>query len=753
MEKTINPAMTSSAGASPQTAESKCPVAHGARRAHSNADWWPNQLNLKVLHKNSPLSDPMGKEFNYAEEFQSLDLNAVIKDLNALMTDSQPWWPADYGHYGPLFIRMAWHSAGTYRTGDGRGGAGSGTQRFAPLNSWPDNVNLDKARRLLWPIKQKYGRKISWADLMILAGNVALESMGFKTFGFAGGREDVWEPEEEIFWGPEGKWLADERYSGDRELASPLGAVQMGLIYVNPEGPNGNPDPKAAARDIRETFARMAMNDEETVALIAGGHTFGKTHGAGSPAEHVGPEPEGADVELQGFGWHNKFGNGHGPHTISSGLEGAWTTTPAKWSHNYFENLFKYEWELTKSPAGAHQWKPKNGAGADSVPDAHDPKKKHAPFMLTTDLSLRVDPAYEKISRRFYEQPQEFADAFAKAWFKLTHRDMGPLPRYLGPLVPKEPQLWQDPLPAVDHTLIDEKDAAALKAKVLASGLSIPELVSTAWASASSFRGSDKRGGANGARIRLEPQKNWEVNQPAQLTKVLGKLEAIQKEFNSAQTNGSKGKKVSLADLIVLAGDAAIEEAAKKAGHDVKVPFAPGRTDAKQEQTDVHSFAVLEPAADPFRNYVRKGEKRPVEELMLDRVQLLTLTVPELTVLLGGLRALNVNFGGAKHGVLTKRPESLTNDFFVNLLDMNTTWQPASDGVYEGRDRKSGDAKWTATRIDLLFGSNSQLRAIAEVYACSDAKERFVQDFVKAWTKVMNLDRFDLPAAKRAAAR
>jgi catalase-peroxidase len=753
MEKTINPAMTSSAGASPQTAESKCPVAHGARRAHSNADWWPNQLNLKVLHKNSPLSDPMGKEFNYAEEFQSLDLNAVIKDLNALMTDSQPWWPADYGHYGPLFIRMAWHSAGTYRTGDGRGGAGSGTQRFAPLNSWPDNVNLDKARRLLWPIKQKYGRKISWADLMILAGNVALESMGFKTFGFAGGREDVWEPEEEIFWGPEGKWLADERYSGDRELASPLGAVQMGLIYVNPEGPNGNPDPKAAARDIRETFARMAMNDEETVALIAGGHTFGKTHGAGSPAEHVGPEPEGADVELQGFGWHNKFGNGHGPHTISSGLEGAWTTTPAKWSHNYFENLFKYEWELTKSPAGAHQWKPKNGAGADSVPDAHDPTKKHAPFMLTTDLSLRVDPAYEKISRRFYERPQEFADAFAKAWFKLTHRDMGPLPRYLGPLVPKEPQLWQDPLPALDHTLIDEKDAAALKAKVLASGLSIPELVSTAWASASSFRGSDKRGGANGARIRLEPQKNWEVNQPAQLAKVLGKLEAIQKEFNSAQTNGSKGKKISLADLIVLAGDAAIEEAAKKAGHNVKVPFAPGRTDAKQEQTDVHSFAVLEPAADPFRNYVRKGEKRPVEELMLDRVQLLTLTVPELTVLLGGLRALNVNFGGAKHGVLTKRPESLTNDFFVNLLDMNTTWQPASDGVYEGRDRQSGDVKWTATRIDLLFGSNSQLRAIAEVYACSDAKERFVQDFVKAWTKVMNLDRYDLPAAKRTAAR
>jgi catalase-peroxidase len=646
---------------------------------------------------------------------------------------------------------MAWHSAGTYRIGDGRGGAGSGTQRFAPLNSWPDNVNLDKARRLLWPIKQKYGRKISWADLMILAGNVALESMGFKTFGFAGGREDVWEPEEEIFWGPEGKWLADERYSGDRQLANPLGAVQMGLIYVNPEGPNGNPDPLAAARDVRETFARMAMNDEETVALIAGGHSFGKTHGAAVPAEYVGPEPEGADVELQGLGWHNKFGNGSGAHTISSGLEGAWTTTPVKWSHNYLQNLFGFEWELTKSPAGAHQWKPKDGYGAGTVPDAHDPTKRHAPFMLTTDLALRFDPIYGPISKRFLDQPQELADAFAKAWFKLTHRDMGPLPRYLGPLVPKEPQLWQDPLPAVDHTLIDEKDAAALKAKILASGLSISELVTTAWASASTFRGSDKRGGANGARIRLAPQKDWEVNQPAQLARVLQKLEGIQKEFNSAQTNGSKGKKVSLADLIVLAGNAAVEEAAKNAGHNVKVPFAPGRTDALQEQTDVHAFAVLEPAADAFRNYHRKGEPRKPEDLLLDRAQLLTLTAPELTVLIGGLRALNANFGGAKHGVFTKRPETLTNDFFVNLLDMNTTWQPASDGVYEGRDRATGEVKWTATRVDLLFGSNSQLRAVAEVYACSDAKETFVKDFVKTWTKVTNLDRYDLALAKKAA--
>ena len=723
--------------------EAKCPVAHGARRAQTNTDWWPNQLNLKVLHQHSPLSDPMGEEFNYAEEFKSLDLNAVIKDLHAAMTDSQQWWPADFGHYGPLFIRMAWHSAGTYRIGDGRGGAGAGQQRFAPLNSWPDNVNLDKARRLLWPIKQKYGRKISWADLMILAGNVALESMGFKTFGFGGGREDVWEPEEDIYWGPEGKWLADERYSGDRDLANPLGAVQMGLIYVNPEGPNGKPDPIAAARDVRETFARMAMNDEETVALIAGGHTFGKTHGAAVPADYVGPEPEAADVEEQGLGWKNKFGTGKGDDTIGSGLEVIWTTTPTKWSNNFFANLFGYEWELTKSPAGAHQWRPKNGAGAGTVPDAHDPAKHHAPSMLTTDLALRFDPAYEKISRRFYDHPQEFAEAFAKAWFKLTHRDMGPISRYLGPLVPKEPQLWQDPVPAVDHKLIDDKDAAALKAKVLASGLSTSELVSTAWASASSFRGSDKRGGANGGRIRLAPQKDWEVNQPAQLAKVLQKLEVIQKEFNSSQANGSKGKKVSLADLIVLAGNAAVEEAAKKAGHEVKVPFAPGRTDASQEQTDVHSFAVMEPWADGFRNYRRKGEPRPAEELLLDRAQLLTLTAPEMTVLMGGLRALNANFGQSKHGVFTKRPGTLTNDFFVHLLDMGTEWQPAPEGVYEGRDRATGELKWTATRVDLLVGSNSQLRAIAEVYACNDSKARFVRDFVAAWNKVMNLDRFD----------
>jgi catalase-peroxidase len=725
--------------------ESKCPVAHGARKRQTNADWWPKQPDLKVLHQNSELSDPMGKEFNYAEEFKSLDLNAVIKDLNALMTDSQPWWPADYGHYGPFFIRMAWHSAGTYRIGDGRGGAGSGLQRFAPLNSWPDNVNLDKARRLLWPIKQKYGKKISWADLMILAGNVALESMGFKTFGFGGGRADVWEPDE-TYWGPENTWLGDERYSGDRELANPFGAVQMGLIYVNPEGPNGKPDPIAAARDIRETFARMAMNDEETVALIAGGHTFGKTHGAGVPAQYVGPEPEGCDVENQGLGWKNKFGNGHGVHTISSGLEGAWTTTPTKWSNNFLENLYGFEWELTKSPAGAQQWTPKNGAGAGTVPDAHDPSKRHAPFMLTTDLALRMDPIYGPISKRFYEHPQEFADAFAKAWFKLTHRDMGPIARYLGPLVPKEPQLWQDPVPAVDHKLIDEKDATALKAKILASGLSISELVSTAWAAAASFRGSDKRGGANGARIRLSPQKNWEVNQPAVVGKVLPKLEAIQKEFNKSQTNGSKGKKVSLADLIVLAGDAAIEEAAKKAGHEVKVPFSPGRTDATQEQTDVASFACMEPAADGFRNYIRKGVQTPAEELLLDRAQLLTLTAPEMTVLIGGLRVLNANHGQAKHGVFTKRPETLTNDFFVNLLDMNTQWQPSgsSEGVYEGRDRKTGALKWTASRVDLLFGSNSQLRALAEVYGCNDAKQTFVKDFVAAWSKVMNLDRFDL---------
>src|SRR5689334_13459744 len=677
--------------------EGKCPVAHGARRAHTNADWWPNQLNLKVLHQNSPLSDPMGKEFNYAEEFKTLDLNAVVKDLHAVMTASQPWWPADFGHYGPFFIRMAWHSAGTYRIGDGRGGAGSGTQRFAPLNSWPDNANLDKARRLLWPIKQKYGRKISWADLMILAGNVALESMGFKTFGFGGGRPDVWEPEEDIFWGPEGKWLADERYSGDRDLSNPLAAVQMGLIYVNPEGPNGKPDPLASARDIRETFARMAMNDEETVALIAGGHTFGKTHGAAAAAQYVGPEPEGCDVEHQGFGWHNKFGSGRDMHTITSGLEGAWTTTPTKWSNNYLENLFGFEWELTNSPAGAQQWKPKNGAGAGTVPDAHDPSKKHAPMMFTTDLALKTDPSYAKISKRFRDNPQEFADAFAKAWFKLTHRDMVPRPRYLGPLVPKEALLWQDPIPPVDHELVGEQEIAALKAKILASGLSISQLVTTAWASAATFRGGDKRGGANGARIRLLPQKDWEVNQPAELAKVIQKLEAIQKDFNSSQ---SGGKKISLADLIVLGGCAAVEAAAKKAGHDVKVPFTPGRTDASQEQTDVHSFAVLEQTADGFRNYLRRGHERPAEELLLDRAQLLTLTAPEMTVLVGGMRALNANFGQSKHGVFTNRPETLTNDFFVNLVDMNTKWQPSStsEGVFEGRDRKSGEIKWTGAR-------------------------------------------------------
>jgi catalase-peroxidase len=692
----------------------------------------------------------MGKEFNYAEEFKSLDLNAVSKDLHALMTDSQEWWPADFGHYGPLFVRMAWHSAGTYRIGDGRGGAGSGTQRFAPLNSWPDNVNLDKARRLLWPIKQKYGRKISWADLMILAGNVALESMGFKTFGFGGGREDVWEPEEDIYWGPEGKWLADERYSSDRQLDNPLGAVQMGLIYVNPEGPNGKPDPVAAARDIRETFARMAMNDEETVALIAGGHTFGKTHGAADPNRYVGPEPEAAPIEEQGLGWKNTYGSGKGDDTIGGGPEVIWTTTPTKWSNNFFANLFGYEWELTKSPAGAYQWTPKNSAGAGTVPDPHDPSKRRAPSMLTTDLSLRFDPAYEKISRRFYEHPEEFADAFAKAWFKLTHRDMGPISRYLGPLIPKEPQMWQDPVPAVDHKLIDEKDVAVFKAKIIASGLSISELVTTAWASASTFRGSDKRGGANGARIRLAPQKNWEANQPAVLAKVLPKLETIQKEFNRSQ---SGGKKVSLADLIVLGGCAAVEEAAKKAGHGVKVPFSPGRTDASQEQTDVHAFAVLVPTADGFRNYLRNGDPRTAEERLVDRAQLLTLTAPEMTVLVGGMRALNANFGHSKHGVFTNRPETLTNDFFVNLLDMNTKWQASStsEGVYEGQDRTTGELKWTATRVDLVFGSNSQLRAIAEVYGCDDSKEKFVKDFVAAWAKVMNLDRFDLPAAKESA--
>jgi catalase-peroxidase len=725
--------------------EAKCPVAHGSRRhtvagAPTNARWWPDQLNLKILNQNSPLIDPMDKEFNYAKEFKSLDLNAVIKDLHALMTDSQEWWPADYGHYGPFFIRMAWHSAGTYRIGDGRGGAGSGTQRFAPLNSWPDNASLDKARRLLWPIKQKYGRKISWADLMILAGNVSLESMGFKTFGFGGGREDVWEPEEDIFWGPEGTWLGDERYTGDRQLENPLAAVQMGLIYVNPQGPNGNPDPLAAARDIRETFARMAMNDEETVALIAGGHTFGKTHGAADAGKYVGAEPEGAPIEEQGFGWTNSFGSGKGAHTITSGLEGAWTTTPTKWSNNYFDNLFGFEWELTKSPAGAHQWTPKNGAGAGTVPDAHDSSKKHPPFMLTTDLSLRLDPIYGPISKRLHENPQEFADAFAKAWYKLTHRDMGPVSRYLGPLVPKETLIWQDPIPAVDHALISEQDIAALKAKILASGLSISELVSTAWASASTFRGSDKRGGANGARIRLAPQKDWEANQPAQLAKVLQKLEAIQKEFNKS------GKKVSLADLIVLGGDAAIEQAAKKAGHEVKIPFSPGRTDASQEQTDAHSFAPLEPVADGFRNFLRNGHVGSAAELLVDRANLMTLTAPEMTVLICGLRALNANVGQSKHGVFTKRPETLTNDYFVNLLDMKTKWQKSatSDGVLEGRDRASGELKWTGTVVDLVFGSNSQLRALAEVYACDDSKETFVKDFVAAWSKVMNLDRYDL---------
>ena len=727
--------------------EAKCPVMHGSIRplkggVRMNTDWWPNQLNLKMLHQHSPQANPMGEEFNYAEEFKSLDLDAVIEDLQALMTTSQDWWPADYGHYGPFFIRMAWHSAGTYRISDGRGGAGSGAQRFAPLNSWPDNVSLDKARRLIWPIKQKYGRKLSWADLIVLAGTVALESMGLKTYGFAGGREDIWEPEE-MYWGPEDVWLGDKRYSGDRQLENPLGAVQMGLIYVNPEGPDSNPDPVAAARDIRETFARMAMDDEETVALIAGGHTFGKAHGAADPGKYVGPEPEGAGIEEQGFGWSNSLGSGKGADTISSGLEGAWTKNPVKWDNNYLENLFGYEWELTKSPAGANQWKPKNGAAAGTVPDAHDPEKKHAPFMFTTDLSLRIDPNYEKISRRFLEHPDEFADAFAKAWFKLTHRDMGPLSRYLGPLVPKEPLIWQDPVPAVDHILIHEKDVADLKAKVLASGLSISQLVTTAWASAATFRGGDKRGGANGARIRLAPQKDWEVNQPAELAKVLQKLEAIQKEFNGAQ---SGGKKVSLADLIVLGGCAAVEEAAKKAGHDVKVPFSPGRTDASQEQTDVHSFAVLEPTADGFRNYVRKGQEESAAELLVDRANLLTLTAPELTILIGGLRALNANFGQSGLGVFTKRPGILTNDFFVNLLDMKTKWQKsaASEGVLEGRDRTTGELRWTGTVVDLVFGSNSQLRALAEVYACSDSQETFVRDFVAAWSKVMNLDRFDL---------
>ena len=717
----------------------KCPFTH----THRNRDWWPNQLDLSVLHKNSDLSDPMGKAFNYAKEFKSLDLKAVIKDLRALMTNSQDWWPADFGHYGGLMIRMAWHSAGTYRIADGRGGAGAGQQRFAPLNSWPDNASLDKARRLLWPIKQKYGRKISWADLIILAGNVALDSMGFKTFGFGGGRADVWEPEE-LYWGPEGTWLGDERYSGERELQNPLGAVQMGLIYVNPEGPNGKPDPIAAAKDIRETFFRMAMNDEETVALIAGGHTFGKTHGAGD-ASLIGPVPEGAALEDQGLSWKSKFGTGFGADAITGGPEVTWSQTPTKWSNHFFDNLFNNEWELTKSPAGAYQWKAKGGAA--TIPDAYDKSKKHAPTMLTTDLSLRMDPIYEKISRRFYEHPDQFADAFARAWFKLTHRDMGPIHRYLGPLVPKEILIWQDPIPAVDHPLIGEKDIAALKAKILASGLSVSQLVSTAWASASTFRGSDKRGGANGARIRLAPQKDWDVNQPAQLAKVLRKLEAIQKEFNASQSKSkSKGKKVSLADLIVLGGCAAVEEAAKKAGVAVKVPFTPGRMDASQEQTDVQSFAPLEPLADSFRNYYRSQHLMSPEEALVDKAQLLTLTAPAMTVLIGGLRVLGANAGQSKHGVFTKQPGKLTNDFFVNLLDMRMQWQPAagSEDVYEGRDRKTKERKWTGTRVDLIFGSHSQLRALAEVYACADAKEKFVNDFVAAWTKVMNADRFDL---------
>ncbi len=725
----------------------KCPVMHGVRphepfRGRSNRDWWPNQLNLKILEQNSPLSNPMGKDFNYAEEFNRLDFQVLKKDLYALMTDSQEWWPADFGHYGPLFIRMAWHSAGTYRTGDGRGGAGSGTQRFAPLNSWPDNVLLDRARRLLWPIKQKYGKQISWADLMILAGNCALESMGFETFGFGGGREDVWEPEEDIYWGPEGKWLADERYSGDRDLQNPLAAVQMGLIYVNPEGPNGNPDPIAAARDIRETFKRMAMNDEETVALIAGGHTFGKTHGAADPSKYVGPEPEGASIEEQGLGWKNTYGGGKGDDAIGSGLEVVWTQTPTKWSNNFFSNLFGYEWELTKSPAGAYQWKPKGDAGAGTMPDPHDPSKRRGPSMLTTDLALRVDPLYEKISRRFYENPDQLADAFARAWFKLVHRDMGPRARYLGPEIPAEELLWQDPVPAVTHEPIDEQDIRALKGKILASGLSISQLVSTAWASAATFRDSDKRGGANGARIRLAPQKNWEVNQPAQLANVLETLEGIQKEFNVAQTGG---KKVSLADLIVLGGCAAVEEAAKKAGHDVQVTFTPGRTDASQDQTDIESFAVLEPAADGFRNYLKTAYTSP-EEMLVDRAQLLTLTAPEMTVLVGGMRALNANFGQSQHGVFTKRPETLTNDFFVNLLDMRTEWKATSEAkdVFEGHDRATGELKWTGTRVDLIFGSHSQLRALAEVYASDDSQEKFVRDFAAAWNKVMNLDRFDL---------
>ncbi len=729
--------------------EAKCPFPHTAAHAagqttaaksSANPNWWPNQLNLKMLHQHDAKSNPMGEAFNYAEAFKSLDLDAVVKDLHGLMTDSQDWWPADYGHYGPFFIRMAWHSAGTYRIADGRGGAGNGAQRFAPLNSWPDNVSLDKARRLLWPIKQKYGNKISWADLMILTGNVALESMGCKTFGFAGGREDIWEPEEDIYWGPEGKWLDDQRYTGERDLANPLAAVQMGLIYVNPEGPNGNMDALGSARDIRETFARMAMDDEETVALTAGGHTFGKTHGAADPSKYVGPEPEGAGIEEQGLGWKSSFGSGKGVDAISSGLEGAWTPTPIKWDMSYFETLFGYEWEMTKSPAGAQQWKPKGEAGADTVPDAHDPSKRHAPMMSTADMAMRVDPIYEKISRQFMANPQAFADAFARAWFKLTHRDMGPRARYLGKLVPQEVLIWQDPVPAVDHALVDDKDVAALKAQVLASGLTVSQLVSTAWASASTFRGGDKRGGANGARIRLAPQKDWEVNQPAQLAKVLAILEGIQQSFNDAQTGG---KKISLADLIVLAGNAAVEAAAKKTGQDVVVPFSAGRTDATQAQTDVESFAPLEPKADGFRNYVRKGMEAYQAELLLDKAQLLTLTAPEMTVLIGGLRALDANVDQSKHGVFTKQSGALTNDFFVNLLDMRTTWKKsATDGVLEGSDRSTGAPKWTGTVVDLVFGSNSQLRALAEVYASSDAQDAFVCDFVSAWNKVMNLGRY-----------
>ncbi|PRZ23951.1 catalase/peroxidase HPI [Flavobacterium granuli] len=737
MENNINP-----------NGEGKCPFSGTAAKQSAgsgtrNNDWWPNQLKLNILRQHAEVSNPMGKEFNYAAEFKNLDLAAVKKDIFELMTNSQEWWPADYGHYGPFFIRMAWHSAGTYRIADGRGGGGSGSQRFAPLNSWPDNVNLDKARLLLWPIKKKYGKKISWADLMILTGNCALESMGVKTFGFGGGREDIWEPEEDIYWGSEGKWLDDKRYTGDRELENPLAAVQMGLIYVNPEGPNGNPDPLASARDIRETFARMAMNDEETVALIAGGHTFGKTHGAADPNKYVGPEPAAAPIEQQGLGWKNTFGTGNGEYTIGSGLEGAWTTTPTKWSNNYFENLFGFEWELAKSPAGAHQWKPKGGAGAGTVPDAHNPSKSHAPTMLTADLALRVDPIYEPISRHFFENPDVFADVFSRAWFKLTHRDMGPISRYLGSEVPKEELIWQDPVPAVTHKLIDDADIATLKTKILDSGLSVSQLVSTAWASASTFRGSDKRGGANGARIRLAPQKDWEVNNPAQLSKVLETLEGIKSEFNSTI---SGGKQVSLADLIVLAGCAAIEKAAKNGGQSVIVPFIPGRTDASQEQTDVESFAVLEPEADGFRNYMKAKYTISAEEMLVDKAQLLTLTVPEMTLLLGGLRVLNTNFDHSNKGVFTNRPEVLTNDYFLNLLDLDTTWKATSDSqeVFEGRDRKTAELKWTATRVDLIFGSNSELRAIAEVYGCEDAKEQFVNDFVAVWNKVMNLDRFDL---------